>query len=153
MDHPDRIDKEVVLRAPRSRVWKAISDSSEFGAWFRIRFDVPFAAGKASWGQLLDNPKYEHVRIEFLLEQIEPERLLSFRWHPAAIEEGVDYSKEPKTLVVFTLEDVAGGTKLHVSESGFHALPPERRAKAFPMNEGGWAEQVRRVERYVAKDS
>ena len=157
---PDRIEKEIFLRAPRSRVWRAISDSAEFGKWFRIQFDGPFVPGKAVQARLVAQPEWREaplkldlakLKFEFHVEKIEPESLFSYRWHPAAIDVEADYSSEPHTLVTFTLEDAPGGTRLRVSESGFHALPAARRAYAFGLNESGWAEQVRRIEAYVAQ--
>ena len=41
----DRIEKKILLRAPRARVWKALTDAAEFGTWFGVRFDGPFVAG------------------------------------------------------------------------------------------------------------
>jgi len=145
----DRIEKTVVLRAPRSRVWRAIADAQEFGAWFGVRLEGAFAPGKRLKGQITV-PGYEHVTMDITVEQVDPERLLSYRWHPYAVEPGVDYSSEPATLVEFRLGDVAGGTELSVVESGFDRIPLARRAQAFRMNEQGWAEQMKNIERHVA---
>src|SRR5690349_18647883 len=140
----DRIEKQILLRAPRSRVWRAVSDYKQFGEWFRVALEGPFAPGARVRGKVT-YPGYEHVTFEVQVERVEPERLLSWRWHPAAIEAGVDYSKEPTTLVVFELEEQSGGTLLKVVESGFDRLPPARRANAFRMNEQGWAAQMENV--------
>ncbi|HEY3120966.1 MAG TPA: SRPBCC family protein [Vicinamibacteria bacterium] len=145
----DRIEKKVVLRAPRSRVWRAIADEKEFGAWFGVRLEGAFAPGKRLKGQITV-PGYEHVTMDITVERVDPERLFSYRWHPYAVDPGVDYSAEPTTLVEFRLEDVAGGTELSVVESGFDRIPVARRAEAFRMNEGGWAEQMKNIERHVA---
>lgn len=146
----DRIEKTIVLRAPRSRVWRAVGDAQEFGAWFGIAFEGPFAPGRALRGRITFPPEYANVSFEIHVERVEPETLFSFRWHPGDVEPAADPS-EPMTLVTFTLEDAPGGTRLTVVESGFDALSPERRAKAFPLNEQGWAEQMTNVERHVAK--
>jgi uncharacterized protein YndB with AHSA1/START domain len=149
MTTTDRIEKTIVLRAPLLRVWEAISDHEKFGAWFRARFDTPFVAGQRTQGKLTVE-QYAHLTIEIFVERVEPETLLSFRWHPYAIDAEVDYSTEPLTLVEFRLEALeAGGTRLTVTESGFDALPASRRDLAFRMNEGGWAVQVQNIERYV----
>jgi uncharacterized protein YndB with AHSA1/START domain len=145
----DRIERNILLKAPRSRVWQALSNAEEFGNWFGVALKgKTFAAGQRVEGQIT-HPGYEHVVWEVLIESVEPERLLSWRWHPAAIEPSVDYSKEPTTLVVFELKEVEGGTLLSVVESGFDSLPPERRLDAFRMNSGGWDEQMRRIESHV----
>lgn len=145
----DRIEKQVTLRAPRARVWRAITDAEEFGRWFGCRFEGSFSPGARVRGTITDPPGYEALRWEVLVERMEPERLFSFRWHPGAIEPEVDYSSEPTTLVTFTLDEAPGGTRLTLVESGFDALPPERRARAFTDNEGGWSEQMARIARYV----
>jgi uncharacterized protein YndB with AHSA1/START domain len=155
----DRIEKKVLLRASRERVWRAISDSREFGAWFGVKLAGPFVAGTPIRGSItptvadpeaakLQEP-YEGMQFDIEVDRIEPLQLFSFRWHPFAIEKGVDYSREPMTLVVFTLDEQPGGTLLTVTETGFDKLPGERRKKAFPANEGGWAFQMKLVEKYL----
>jgi uncharacterized protein YndB with AHSA1/START domain len=145
----DRIEKKVVLRAPRSRVWRAITTAEEFGAWFRMNLDGEFAEGGTVRGKLT-HPGYEHVTLEMRVERIEPERYFSYRWHPYAIDPAVDYSAEPTTLVEFTLQDTEGGTALTIVESGFDRIPLARRAEAFRMNDQGWAGQIKNLERYVS---
>jgi uncharacterized protein YndB with AHSA1/START domain len=145
----DRIERNILLKAPRSRVWQALSNAEEFGDWFGVALKgETFSAGKRVQGHVT-HPGYEHVVWDVLIERLEPERLLSWRWHPAAFEPSIDYSNEPTTLVVFELKEVEGGTLLSVVESGFDSLPPSRRLDAFRMNSGGWDEQMRRIERYV----
>jgi uncharacterized protein YndB with AHSA1/START domain len=145
----DRIEKKVVFRAPRSRVWRAITTAEEFGTWFRMKLEGAFAEGKAIRGRIT-HPGYEHLTVEMLVERIEPERYFSYRWHPYAIDPAVDYSSEPTTLVEFTLEEAEGGTAVTIVESGFDRIPPARRAEAFRMNDQGWTGQVKNLERYVA---
>ena len=144
----DRIQKEVVLQAPRSRVWRALTDSKEFGAWFRIEFREPFRAGKSISGHIT-YPGYEHIVGTFEIETIEPETRFTYRWHPYAVDPKVDYSKEERTLVEFRLEETKGRTLLKVVESGFDAIPAARRATAFKMNDGGWAIQVQNIAEYL----
>ena len=131
----DRIEKEIVMRAPRSRVWRALTDAREFGRWFRADIKDDFVAGRPARGRIT-HPGYEHVAFEVEVERIEPERLFSFRWHPYAVDPNKDYSKEPATLVVFELDEVPEGTRLRVTVSGFDLIPAERRAEAFRMNSG-----------------
>ena len=155
----DRIEKKVLLRAPRNRVWRALADSTEFGAWFGMKFDGPFAPGASMRAAIVPTTvdaevakaqkAHEGIPFEIAIERMEPERLFSFRWHPHAIERGVDYSAEPTTLVSFELEEVADGVMLPVTESGFEQIPLARRAKAFAANEGGWGMMVNVIEQYV----
>jgi uncharacterized protein YndB with AHSA1/START domain len=146
----DRIEKKIVLKAPRTRVWRAISDSKEFGAWFGASFNRPFTPGAKMEGTITMKG-YEGFKFEITIERMEPERLFSFRWHPYAIDPKVDYSGETPTLVVFELEEVSGGTQLKVVESGFDRIPAARRAEAFRMNEHGWDAQLKNVERHVSE--
>ena len=146
----DRIEKQILLRAPRSRVWRALTDTTEFGTWFGANLTGGFAPGTRVTGNVT-HPGYEHLKFEVTIEQMEPERLLSLRWHPAAVEVGKDYSDEPTTLVVFELTDAPGGTLLKVAESGFDRIPPARRAQAYRMNDEGWAQQMKAIERHLAK--
>jgi uncharacterized protein YndB with AHSA1/START domain len=157
----DRIEKKVLLRAPLARVWRAISDAKEFGSWFGVKFDAPFTPGAKLRGVIVpttvneevarSQKPYEGTPFEITVEEMEPERLFSFRWHPYAVERGVDYSLEPTTLVAFTLEKTADGIMLTITESGFDQVPLARRAKAFSANEGGWSKQVELIEAYLVK--
>lgn len=145
----DRIEKRIVLRAPRARVWRAVATAAEFGAWFRVNLEGEFAEGATIRGQIT-HPGYEHVTMEMLVERIEPERYFAYRWHPYAIDPAVDYSTEPTTLVEFTLDEVDGGTAVTIVESGFDRIPLARRADAFRMNERGWDGQTGNLARHVA---
>jgi uncharacterized protein YndB with AHSA1/START domain len=145
----DRIEKHVVLRAPRSRVWRAIADAKQFATWFHVKLDGAFTEGSTTRGQITEKG-YEHLKIDLQVQRIEPERYFSYRWHPYPIDPKVDYSAEPTTLVEFTLEETAGGTALTIVESGFDRIPLARRAEAYRMNDGGWAGQIKNLERYVA---
>jgi len=145
----DRIEKQVILKAPRARVWRALADAEEFGRWFGCRFDGAFRPGERISGTIVDPPGYEELEWDVLVERMEPEREFSFRWHPGGVDPDVDYSKEPRTLVSFTLEEVPEGTRLTLVESGFDALAPARRARAFADNEQGWSEQMTRIARHV----
>jgi uncharacterized protein YndB with AHSA1/START domain len=144
----DRIEKTVELKAPVSRVWRAITDHEEFGKWFRVRLDGPFVAGETVHGNVL-HPGYEHLRWQAVVQKIEPERLFSFTWHPYAIDPTQDYSGETPTLVEFTLEPTATGTRLRIVESGFDKVPAHRRDEAFRMNDRGWSIRAENVARHV----
>ena len=147
----DVIEKRLDLRAPVSRVWRALTDYREFGAWFRVKLDGPFIVGQSARGSIT-YPGYEHLRWEVVVQEMEAEKLFSFTWHPYAIDPQVDYADETPTLVVFQLEAIPSGTRLILRESGFDKIPPDRRFEAFRMNEGGWTEQMKNIENYVAKN-
>jgi uncharacterized protein YndB with AHSA1/START domain len=146
----DRIEKQIELRAPVARVWRALTDHREFGEWFRVKIDGPFVPGEVSRGHIT-HPGYEHLQWEAVVKAMEPERLFSFTWHPYAIDPKTDYSKEPQTLVEFRLETMDEGTRMTVTESGFDKIPAGRRAEAFRMNEGGWAQQMKNIEGHVSE--
>jgi uncharacterized protein YndB with AHSA1/START domain len=147
----DRIEKQILLKAPRSRVWRALSHAEEFGTWFGLNLSgKQFIAGQSVQGNLT-YPGYEHIVVQVQIERVEPEHHLSWRWHPAAIDASVDYSAEPTTLVVFELSEHASGTLLSVVESGFDQIPLARRADAFRMNDGGWDHQLVNIEKHVDK--
>jgi uncharacterized protein YndB with AHSA1/START domain len=144
----DRIEKHIQLKAPVSRVWRALTDYREFGAWFCVKLEGPFVPGKESVGQIT-YPGYEHIAWRAVVQRIEPERLFSFTWHPYAIEPGVDYSAEPQTLIEFRLEPSGDGTLLTLTESGFDSIPADRRPEAFRMNDNGWTQQMENIRRHV----
>jgi uncharacterized protein YndB with AHSA1/START domain len=157
----DRIEKRIVLRAPRSRVWRALTDSKEFGSWFGVKFDEPFTPGASMRGttvpttadpDIAERQKaYEGASFEIVVETIEPERLFSFRWHPFAVDRDFDYSAEPMTLIEFVLTDAPDGMLLTVTESGFDRVPLARRAKAFTANEEGWGMVITLVGKHLAR--
>lgn len=146
----DRIEKSILLRAPRSRVWHALTDSKAFGEWFGVTFTDPFTPG-ANLRARITLKGYEHVPFEITIERMEPERLFSWRWHPNAIDPNMDYSGEPTTLVVFELRETAEGTLLTVVESGFDGIPLARRLEAYRGNDRGWTTQMTAIEQYVGK--
>jgi uncharacterized protein YndB with AHSA1/START domain len=145
----DRIEKLVNLDAPRARLWRALTDYMQFNQWFGVSLTTPFSSGAAVSGKL-NIRNYDHITLTIWIESMEPERFFSFRWHPYAIEDGVDYSAEPTTLVSFTLEDACAGTRLTIVESGFDAIPESRRAKAFSMNERGWTGQAENIRKFLS---
>jgi uncharacterized protein YndB with AHSA1/START domain len=157
----DRIEKKILLHAPRKRIWRALTDSKEFGTWFGMKFDGPFAPGATMRGVIVPTQAnadvakaqkpYEGLPFEITIEKMEPERVFSFRWHPNAVERGVDYSAEPTTVIEFVLEEVANGVLLTVTESGFDRIPLARRAKAFTANEQGWGMVVKLIEEYLVQ--
>jgi uncharacterized protein YndB with AHSA1/START domain len=157
----DRIEKKALLRAPVKRVWSALSDSAEFGTWFGMKFEGQFRPGALMRGVIAPTKvnedvakaqkEYEGMPVEIIIEKMEPERLFSFRWHPYAIEKGVDYSTEPTTLIEFVLEEIKDGVMLTVTESGFDEIPLTRRVKAFTANEQGWGMVLKLIEEYFVR--
>ena len=148
----DRIEKQVLLRAPRSRVWHALTETNEFSQWFGVKLTGTFTPGARLRGQVT-HQGYEHLTLELTVDRVEPERLFSWRWHPNAIDPAADYSAEPTTLVVFELQEVDGGTLLTVVESGFDRLPAARREQAYSGNDGGWTMQMEFIARHVGQTS
>jgi uncharacterized protein YndB with AHSA1/START domain len=146
----DRIEKRIVLRAPRARVWHALANAEAFGEWFGVKLKGSFAPGARLPGEVT-HKGYEHVHFEITVERMEPEKLFSWRWHPHAIDPKIDYSAEPTTLVVFELEETTEGTVLTVVESGFDGIPLTRRLEAYRGNERGWEAQMKAIERYVGQ--
>lgn len=145
----DRIERSTLINAPVSRVWRALVNAEEFGGWFGVALKGKnFIAGQQVQGHITI-PGYEHVVFDVLIERIEPEKLFSYRWHPYAVDPAIDYSKEPTTLVEFTLKDTGKGTLLSVVESGFDKIPVARRAEAIRMNAGGWEGQMENIQKYV----
>jgi uncharacterized protein YndB with AHSA1/START domain len=150
----DRIERSIVIDAPRERIWRALSNAEEFGTWFGVNLQgQAFTPGRHTRGKIT-YPGYEHLTMDVLVEQVEPLRRLSFRWHPYANDPKVDYGQETPTLVVFTLDDApGGGTRLTVVESGFDQLPAHRREEAFRMNDQGWGMQMESIARHVGSAS
>ena len=145
----DRIEKRIVLRAPRSRVWQALTAADEFGQWFGVKLANPFVTGESVTGQVTQ-PGFEHIPFQLTVERMDPGRLLAWRWH-VLIDPEQGRVSEAATLVEFYLEDADGGTLLTVVESGFDSMPPEYRDLAYRGNEGGWSQQVLSIENYLAE--
>lgn len=150
MSSTDRIQKRVTINAPRARVWKALTDATEFGKWFGAKLEGPFTPGATTRGKITI-PNYDHLTAEFHVERIEPESYFSYRWHPYAVDPAMDYSKEPTTLVEFKLDQEGAATVLTIIESGFDRIPIARRAEAFRMNDGGWTAQINNIENHVSQ--
>lgn len=156
----DQIRKDIFLKSPLERVWRAISDSTSFGAWFGVRFEGPFVAGSPLKGQIVPtqvDPQVAKLQephtgkaFRIQVETVEPMRRFAFRWHPYEVDPNQDCSREPMTLVTFMLSEVPGGTQLVITETGFDQIPLERRAQAFQDNDGGWTHQSRLIEKYLA---
>jgi uncharacterized protein YndB with AHSA1/START domain len=146
----DHIEKRIELKAPVSRVWRALTDYREFSEWFRVALETPFVAGQQVRGRNM-YPGCENLEFALTVQRVEPQRLFTYTWHPYAIDPAVDYSGEPQTLVEFTLTPIAGGTLLVVTESGFAAVPANRRDEAFRKHNEGWAIQLENIARHVGQ--
>jgi len=152
----NRIEKRIALKAPVSRVWRALTDYREFGEWFRVALEGPFVVGQVTRGRIL-HPGYEHIAFEGLIEKMEPKRLFSFTWPQIRYHDkerySADYANAPRTRVEFRLEATATGTLLTVTESGFENVPAEWRGDAQRMNDDGWTEQMKNIESYAGKET
>jgi uncharacterized protein YndB with AHSA1/START domain len=156
----NQVRKEIVLKASRERIWRAISDAKQFGSWFGATIDGPFVAGKTAVGRIAPtkaDPEVARLQEPYagfpwhvVVERIEPMTLLSFRWHPHAVDPNHDYSKEPMTLVTFELTEVEGGILLTITETGFDQIPLARRAQAIESNSSGWTHQTKLIEKWLA---
>jgi uncharacterized protein YndB with AHSA1/START domain len=143
----DRIEKQIEIKAPVARVWRALTDYREFGEWFRVTMETPFVPGEIARGHVMY--KGREIEMQIVVQKMEAERLFSYTWHPYAVDPDVDYSTETPTLVEFKLEATANGTLLVVTESGFDKLPSERIADVLRMNDQGWEQQMKNIEAYV----
>jgi uncharacterized protein YndB with AHSA1/START domain len=143
----DRIQKTVVLRAPRSKVWRALTDPAQFSQWFGVKVEEHFTPGRRVRGPVT-TPEYAHLMFEITVDRMEPEQLFSWRWQPGG-DPDIDPA-EPETLVIFELEEVAEGTRLTVTESGFDRIPLARRSKAYRENDEGWTAQLESIRQYLA---
>ncbi len=148
----DRLEKRIEIAAPVARVWRALTDSSAFGEWFRVKLDGPFVPGSGVGGHITF-PGYEHLRMDIVVQKMEPTSYFSYTWHPYAVDPKANYSQETPTLVEFRLEPAEQGTLLVVTESGFSKLPRERYADAFRMNSRGWEQQLDQIVAYVREAS
>jgi uncharacterized protein YndB with AHSA1/START domain len=150
----DRIEKRIELNVTVSRVWRALTDSREFGQWFRVKLEGPFLPGQESKG-MITWPGYEHIVWRAVVQKMEPERLFSFTWpHARSFEKAdspADYSGAPMTLVEFRLEEIPGGTLLVVTESGFESIQSDWREEDFLRNDGGWTQQMKNIEAHVTQ--
>jgi uncharacterized protein YndB with AHSA1/START domain len=145
----DRIERSIVINAPRSRVWRALSTAEEFGSWFGVDLKgKAFTPGQRVQGAMTIKG-HEHCMFDIVVERVEPEQLLSYRWHPYAMDPKVDYEKEQRTVVTFTLKEAGDVTVLAVLETGFDNVPPERRLEAFRMNTRGWEAQLGCIQRHA----
>lgn len=145
----DHIEKTIELEAPIERVWRALTDYEEFGAWFRVKLDGPFVVGEITTGRIT-YPGHEHMRWRSKVERMDAPHLFVFTWpHPEDPADEEELATAPETRVEFRLEEIPGGTCLTVVESGFEALPENRRATAMRENDGGWEIQKENIRAHV----
>ena len=147
MLHMDRVDRTIEIRAAPERVWRALTSADELSAWFQVKIDGEIAVGKEIW-MTTTHPDYPGKRFAVRIVEMTPPRFV-WQWHPGAVDPQVDYSKEPRTTVTFTLEPAGSGTRLTVSETGFDQISLERRAKVYKDNSQGWTEVVVWIQKYV----
>lgn len=144
------IERSIHINGSRERVWRALTNAEEFGAWFGADLSgQSFTAGQRARGPMTMQG-CEGLYFDAVIKQIQPQDLLSFHWHPYSGDPSADYSTEQPTLVTFTLKDVPGkGVLLTVVESGFDKVPEHRRRKAFEMHSEGWDFQLKNVARHA----
>ena len=146
----DRIEKIVDLAAPPARVWRALTDHEEFGAWFRVALDGPFIVGATTTGRITA-PGYEHMKWTTVTEKMEPQRLFAFSWPPGDIDPDTVYAADAKVLVEFRLEPAGAGTRLTITETGFLQFPEAKRLEALRSNAQGWDSQAANIAAHVAE--
>ena len=145
-----RIDRSITIAAPPDRVWRALIDARELSEWFQVQIDGEIAPDTEVWMTSVHEPYVgQRFRVRFL--EMDPPRRFVWEWHPGEVDPAVDYSREPRTTVTFTLEPSGGGTRLTVSETGFDAISLARRAKVYQDNSQGWPEVLGWLQRYVEK--
>ena len=145
---PNTIEKSIEIKAPRARVWRALTSHTEFGTWFGLAIDAPFEVGKVSTGKITIEG-FTHVPWHSTIKAMEEPAYFAYTWHPYAVDPGVDYSGEPETLVEFWLEEGDGQTSVRVRETGFDNLPAHRVAEALRANTHGWASQLENIKKHV----
>jgi uncharacterized protein YndB with AHSA1/START domain len=150
---PSQVNRSTIIRAPRSKVWKALTELDQFCKWFSVaRVDPRAQFQPGVTARLISTHEGPCKGFEFAMDVVDivPETLFAWQWHPGAPIAGEDLSAEPKTRVEFRLEDAEGGTRVTITESGFDALFAHRRASAYQDNEGGWKIQMLALEQYVS---
>ena len=129
MNNVNRIEREMTFEVPREDVWAAITEPEQLGRWFGSSAELdlrPGGEGFFHWDDL-------DVTTKVTVEAVVPPERFSYRWEPGGASEG-----GPTTLVEFTLEEIPGGTRLRLVESGFSGFPPESRQG----NEFGWDSEL-----------
>jgi uncharacterized protein YndB with AHSA1/START domain len=146
------VERSILIKGSRERVWRALTNAEEFGAWFGANLSGQvFEPGRRARG-LMTEPGMEHMYFDVVVERMQPQETMSFHWHPYAVLPDVDYSQEEPTLVTFTLKDAPGdGILLTVLESGFDNIPQHRRREAFEMHSKGWEYQLQNVARHASQ--
>lgn len=149
----DRIEKQITLKAPRSRVWQALTTAEKFGEWFGVNLTGKiFTVGARIQGEQASCSGEKKGQIwDAVIERIDPEKFFAYRWHPYIADSSIDLSHEPRTLVEFELAEITNGTLLRVVESGFDALSTARQHEAMPMHINGWEHQIKNIEAYLAQ--
>lgn len=143
------IERQIEIKAPVAKVWKALTDSQLFGQWFNANIQTPFVVGKTSVA--MNTSKGFEMKMEFHVKEIRPQTYFSYAWTPFPMDRTFDYSKEEPTLVEFFLEETKAGTLLKVKESGFNKITASRRAEAFKMHTGGWEAQLKNIEKFLVE--
>jgi uncharacterized protein YndB with AHSA1/START domain len=143
-----RIDRAIDIAAPPGRVWRALTDAAELSAWFQVTLEGAVVAGGEVWMTSV-LPGHSGQRFRVTIAEMTPPLRLVWTWHPGEIDPAIDYSREPRTTVTFTLTPTAGGTRLTVEETGFDAIALARRARVYGDNSQGWSEVLVWLQRHA----
>jgi len=145
------VERSTLVRAPRSRVWQALTSIQEFSKWFCVKdADGEFTPGaRLRMVSTHECGKGEEFFVDVV--KMEAPETFSWRWTPGSKQPGEDTSSEPMTLVEFRLKEVEGGTLVTVTESGFDKLSLTRRIRVFEQNDKGWEIQLASLTRYAGE--
>lgn len=144
MSVQDRIERVLTLRAPRARVWKAITEPAGLSQWLGNRAEVDLRPG----GELiLEWPEHGIYRCRIVT--VEPPHRFAYRWYMTGMNSEEAVETGPSTLVEFSLKEVPEGTMLTLVESGFAAFPADIAAKSYHHSVEGWAIELGELAAYL----
>jgi uncharacterized protein YndB with AHSA1/START domain len=139
MEIPDEVRRELVIKAPRDRVWRALTEADQLTRWFPDKAaEVDLRPGGNA---VLE---WDEAKAEAVVDVVEPPGRLVFRWRP----EGLG---RPFTTVSFTLEELGDGdsTRVRLVESGFASLPDQIETQSQKGNDEGWAHELQELKEYL----
>lgn len=146
----DAIERKVFLRASRKNVWDDITDPKLFAEWFSMDIKGTFEPGNKITGTV-NFKEHEKMIVDAKIDEMVPQKVFSWYWHPFPADPNFDYSKEAMTHISFELKDSPGGTLLTVTESGFDKLSPSRRNETYNANSEGWDMVLKSIEKHFGE--
>jgi uncharacterized protein YndB with AHSA1/START domain len=135
----DKIEREIIIKAPKKQVYEAIADPSKIISWFPDEIEGTLNEG--------DQPVLNfggHGKTEILVVSTKPNYYFAYRWVPGASHFVGNVKDAKTTLVEFKLTEANGATTLKMVESGFSELPAEVAESSFNQNSGGWSHMLGR---------